>query len=128
METIQTQSEKSKKFCRLVKQAKLKSVRRAPIFQFGVQVPRNSTEARQLDAKNGNTKWQEAEQLELKQLYDYKVFDDRGSLQSPPSGYQKIRVHFVYAVKHEYRYKARLVSGGHLTDPLPHDTVYSGVV
>jgi hypothetical protein len=38
-----------------------------------------------------------------------------------------INVHFVYAVKHDGRYKARLVAGGHLTDT-PIDSVYSSVV
>jgi hypothetical protein len=33
----------------------------------------------------------------------------------------------VYAVKHDGRYKARLVAGGHLTDT-PVDSVYSSVV
>ena len=116
-----------KKFGRLVKQAKLKSIRRAPIYQFGVQVPRNSNEARILDKKNGNTKWQDAEKAELESLYGYKTFNDLGKGAKPPSGYQKIRVHFVYAVKHDLRHKARLVAGGHLTEP-PKDSVYSGVV
>lgn len=116
-----------KKFGRLIKQARLKSIRRAPIYMFGVQVPRNSHEARMLDAKNGNTKWQDAEAEELKQLYGYETFKDLGKDGKPPPGYQKIRVHFVYAVKHDLRHKARLVAGGHLTEP-PKDSVYSGVV
>jgi hypothetical protein len=58
-----------KKFGRLVKQAKLKSIRRAPVFRFGVQAPRNSAEARQLDEKNKNTRWQDAEKAELESLY-----------------------------------------------------------
>ena len=33
-----------------------------------------------------------------------------------PNGYKKINVHFVYYVKHDGRHKARLVSGGHLTE------------
>ena len=116
-----------KKFGRMVKQAKLKSLRRAPIFSFGVQVPRDSHEARILDKKNGNTKWQDAEKTELEQLYDYKTFDDRGKGGKPPDGYKKIRVRFVYAVKHDLRHKARLVAGGHLTEA-PFEGAYSGVV
>jgi uncharacterized small protein (DUF1192 family) len=116
-----------KKFGRLIKQAKLKSIRRAPIYMFGVQVPRTSHEARILDEKNGNTKWQDAEKQELEQLFHYKTFNDLGKNSQPPSGFQKIRVHFVYAVKHDLRHKARLVAGGHMTEP-PKDSVYSGVV
>ena len=116
-----------KKFGRLVKQAKLKSIRRAPIYMFGVQVPRSSHEARLLDAKNGNTKWQDAEKQELVQLDDYNTFKNLGKGGKAPEGYQKIRVHFVYAVKHDLRHKARLVAGGHMTEP-PKESVYSGVV
>jgi hypothetical protein len=36
-------------------------------------------------------------------------------------------VHLVFDVKHDGHHKARLVAGGHLTDP-PLDSVYSGVV
>ena len=42
-------------------------------------------------------------------------------------GYQKIRVHLIFAVKHDGRHKARLVAGGHLT-PDPIGSIYSGVV
>ena len=116
-----------KKFGRLVKQARLKSIRRAPIYQFGVQVPRNSTEARLLDEKNNNTKWQDAEKAELDSLYGYNTFRDLGKGAKAPEGYQRINVHFIYAVKHDLRHKARLVAGGHMTEP-PLDSVYSGVV
>jgi hypothetical protein len=44
-----------------------------------------------------------------------------------PQGYKDIRVHLVYAIKHNGRRKARLVADGHLTH-LPLDSVYSGVV
>ena len=116
-----------KKFGRLLKQAKLKSIRREPIYMFGVQVPRSSHEARLLDKQNGNTKWQDAEKMELVQLDDYNTFNKLGRNAKPPDGYQKIRVHFVYAVKHDLRHKARLVAGGNMTEP-PRDSVYSGVV
>ena len=43
-----------------------------------------------------------------------------------PDGFQKIRVHFVYAVKHDCRFKARLVADGHLTKE-PVESIYSGV-
>ena len=44
-----------------------------------------------------------------------------------PPGYQKIRVHLIFAVKYDGRHKARLVAGGHLT-PEPVESIYSGVV
>ena len=71
--------------------------------------------------------------LELTQIHEYKVFKDTGKAQFnngkvvTPDGFQKIRVHFVYAVKHDGRFKARLVADGHLTKQ-PVESMYSGVV
>ena len=116
-----------KKLGRLINQAALKSERRGPIFMFGTQVPRDYREARRLDERNGNTKWRDAEKTELAQLDEYSTFQDKGKGHVLPPEYQKIRVHFVYAVKHDLRHKARLVAGGHMTKPSK-DSVYSGVV
>ena len=86
-----------------------------------------------LDKENGNTHWQDAMDLELTQIHEYKVFKDTGKAQFHngkvviPDGFQKIRVHFVYAVKHDGRFKARLVADGHLTKE-PVESIYSGVV
>ena len=116
-----------KKYQRLVNQAMMKSERRSPIFMFGVQVPRNHPEALMLDEKNGNTKWQDSEKKELDQLNEYKTFIDKGIGYRPGKEYTKIRVHFVYAVKHDLRHKARLVAGGHMT-VVERESSYSGVV
>ena len=86
-----------------------------------------------LDKENGNTHWQDAMDLELTQIHEYKVFKDTGKAQFHngkvviPDGFEKIRVHFVYAVKHDGRFKARLVADGHLTKE-PVESIYSGVV
>ena len=94
---------------------------------FGHVVPRNHDQAMELDRRNGNTKWRDAEKLELKQIDEYQTFFDLGNNGKPPNGYTKIKVHFVYAVKYDGRHKARLVAGGHLTE-IPVDSIYSGVV
>ena len=44
-----------------------------------------------------------------------------------PKGYNRIKVHLVFAVKFDGRHKARLVVDGHLT-PEPAENIYSGVV
>ena len=44
-----------------------------------------------------------------------------------PKGFQLIRVHTVFDVKHDGRHRARVVADGHLTD-VPLESVYSGVV
>ena len=86
-----------------------------------------------LDKENSNTHWQDAMDLELTQIHEYKVFKDTGKAQFhngkvvTPDGFQKIRVQFVYAVKHDGRFKARLVADGHLTKE-PVESIYSGVV
>ena len=70
--------------------------------------------------------------FELTPIHEYMVFKDTGKAQFhngkvvTPDGFQKIRVHFVYAVKHDGRFKARLVANGHLTKE-PVEFIYSGV-
>ena len=79
--------------------------------------------------ENGNTKWADATRLEMDQLMDYEAFKDASIYKKdpPPNGYKKITGRLVFDVKHDGRYKARYVAGGHLTD-VPVDSVYSGVV
>ena len=95
-----------KKLERLVKQAKLKSFCHAPKYMYGIRVPRNHQEAMEFDRQNGNTKWRDAEILELKQIDEYDTFIDKGENFKPSSNYKKITVHMVFAVKHDGRHKA----------------------
>ena len=123
----------SKRLIRAVKQSRIRQVRASARYQHGFQVPRDYNDAMRLDKENGNTQWQDAMDLELTQIHEYKVFKDTGKARFHngkaviPDGYQKIRVHFVYAVKHDGRFKARLVADGHLTKE-PVESIYSGVV
>jgi hypothetical protein len=116
-----------KKLARMLKQAKMAFRRTGPVYMFGVQVPQNDKEADELDRKNGNTKWKDAREVELAQLFEYNTFEDMGEGDKKPQGYKKINVRFIYAVKHDLRHKARLVAGGHLTEPSL-ESNYSGVV
>ena len=101
--------------------------RSGPIFKFGVQVPQNNTEALMLDKKNGNTKWQDAINLELDAINEYGTFRVLGKDEVLSPDYKQIPYHIVFDVKFDLRHKARLVAGGHRTDP-PREDVYSGVV
>ena len=72
--------------------------------------------------------------MEIEQIKEYQVFKDFGKavydknkITNAPEGHQKIRVQFVFDVKHCGKFKARLVADGHLTKE-PMETVYSGVV
>ena len=69
-------------------------------------------------------------------MSEYKVFADHGRakydpkskrITNAPQGYQKIKVHVVFACKHDGHHKARLVAGGHLAPELL-DSIHSGVV
>ena len=74
----------SKRLIRAVKQSRIRQVRASARYQHGFQVPENS-----------NTHWQDAMDLELTQIHEYKGFKD--------------------TVKHDEKFKARLVADGHLT-------------
>ena len=123
----------SKRLIRAVKQSRIRQVRASARYQHGFQVPKDYNDAIRLDKENSNTHWQDAMDLELTQIHEYKVFKDTGKAQFhngkvvTPDGFQMIRVHFVYAVKHDGRFKARLVVDGHLTKE-PVESIYSGVV
>ena len=120
---------RQKKFTRMVNQVKLRSFNLAPKYKNGFEVPKSFEQALRLDERNGNTKWQEATDLELSSIDEYAIFIDKGhhTKAVTPSGYKKIRVHLIFDVKHDGRHKARLVADGHLTD-IPLKSVYSGVV
>jgi uncharacterized membrane protein YgcG len=112
---------------RKVNQAKRQHKRFAPVFLYGLEVPRNPDHAAELDRLNGNTKWGDANVAELQGLFDYDFAIDDGPGDTHPYGHLKIRCRMIYTIKHDGRHKARLVAGGHLT-PEPENSVYSGVV
>ena len=123
----------AKRLIRAVKQSRIRQVRASARYQHGFQVPKDYNDAIRLDKGNSNTHWQDAMDLELTQIHEYKGFKDTGKAQFhngkalKPDGFQKVRVHFVYVVKHDGRFKARLVADGHLTKELV-ESIYSGVV
>ena len=106
-----------KKMNRLVRQSKLKSKRTGPVIKFGVRVPRNYTEAVELDRKNGNTLWQDATKTEMSQIYEFGTFKSLGKRSRYPPGFSKIKTWLIFDVKQDGRRKARLVCGGHMTPP-----------
>lgn len=63
------------------------------------------------------------------QLNKYNTFIDMGIFTPSkiPKEFKKIKVHLVFAVKHDRRHESRLVSRGDLAD-IPIDSVYAGVV
>ena len=118
-----------KKFLRHVNQAKLRSARAAPKYKYGFELPKGYDHAVRLDERNGNTKWQDAMAHELNVIDEYETFEDIGHAKEAkiPEDFKRIRVHWVYDVKHDGRHRARLVADGNLTE-IPLESVYSGVV
>jgi len=87
-------------------EAKLHSFRSKPICMYGLQLPRNHSEALELGCINGNTTWRHAELTEPIQIDECESFLDKGVGFNPGPDYKCIRVHMVYAVKHDSQHKA----------------------
>ena len=95
----------------MINQVRLKNFRNKPL-----QVPRSHEEAVLIDEREGNTKWQHSEELEIAQLFEYNTFESLGVGAPIPEGYKKIPCHIVYDVKWDGRHKSWMVAGGHRTD------------
>jgi Reverse transcriptase (RNA-dependent DNA polymerase) len=78
-----------------------------------------------LDRQNNNTLWQQAVKKEMDNVM--VVFRALEEDESIPQDYKPITVRMIFDVKMDLTRKARLVAGGHLTDP-PDMLTYSGVV
>ncbi len=110
-------AKKQKQLLRSINQPKLKQFQRSTVFKFGIEVPINHNDTMRLDAKNGNTLWNDGEQRELAQIAEYKTFSDhdkatlnsKQKITNGPQGYQKIRVQFVYDAKSNGRRKKDLL-------------------
>ena len=63
----------------------------------------------------------------MNQLNEYDTFKDIRKNAPISSDYKKIRVHLIFAVKHDDRHKALLIADGHLSD-IPIDSMYSRFV
>ena len=118
---------RDKKLQRMLKQARIAPGKRIPKYKFGVQIPNGYSEVEIIDKRNKDTKWKDACSKELDLLNDYKCFEDAGKYAPTPKGYQRIKLLWVFDVKQDLRRRARLVAGGHMTEPIK-ESSYSGVV
>ena len=89
-------------------------------------MPKTVKEAAKLDANNGDTKWMDAISKEMTNVrVAFEILKDGDHT---PIGHKQINCHLIYDVKMEdFRCKARLVSGGHMTET-PKCMTYSSVV
>jgi hypothetical protein len=124
---IRNIARKKKNLQRMLNQARIDPGRRVPKYKFGVQIPKGYSEVETLDKINGNTMWKDACQKEIDLLQEYKCFQDAGKYTPTPRGYQRIKLIWVFDVKQDLRRRARLVAGGHMTEPIK-ESSYSGVV
>jgi hypothetical protein len=108
--------------------AKVKSKYWQRTHKFGIRIPKSVEEARRLDRENGNTLWWDAICQEMKnvRIAFEEYYGDTAEL---PPGYQRINCHMIFDVKmgENFRRKARMVAGGHVTET-PSTLTYSSVV
>ena len=102
--------------------------------KFGIRLPKTVTEALYIDKETGTTFWADAIHKEMKNVRP--AFEKKAeiSIEQAKSGkvlvgYQQIRCHWIFDIKMDglCTRKARLVAGGHTTNP-PSSTTYSSVV
>ena len=107
--------------------AKIKSKYWERTHKYGVKLPKTVKQAIEIDNENGNTLWWDALMKEMKNVRPaFEVYEGK---EEDLVGYQKIRCHIIWDVKlgENFRRKARLVAGGHVTE-LPSSITYSSVV
>ncbi|MGH3053999.1 MAG: reverse transcriptase domain-containing protein, partial [Gaiellaceae bacterium] len=95
-------------------------------YKFGIEIPRNTTHALELDRANNNNLWRDAIAKEMNALSTMKCFDIRPRGENAPETHKRLPLIMIFTVKMDFTRKARLVAGGHVTDPPTVDT-YSGV-
>ena len=115
-----------KKRERIINKVKSKYWQRT--HKFGIRIPKNVKEARELDLANKNTLWWDAIMAEMKNVrIAFEEFD--GTEEEIPAGFQHIDCHLIFDIKfaENFRRKARMVAGGHQT-VTPSALTYSSVV
>jgi hypothetical protein len=94
--------------------------------KFGIRVPTTVDEAIAIDKETGTKYWQEAINLEAKNVD--VAFQELEEGENVPVGYQFVRCHMIFDVKAgSLKRKARYVAGGHMTEP-PSAVTYASVV
>ena len=94
---------------------------KGPQFIYGVRIPDRQKSPRDLDRENGNTLWADAQRYEIGCYDKHEVFEDMGPATQElinrllAQGFQRIRLIWSYAVKHDGTRRARLCAGGHTT-------------
>ena len=108
--------------------AKTKSKYWLRTHKFGIEIPITVLQARQIDAKSGNTLWWDAICKEMKNVRPVlEAFE--GGVEQLSSRFQEIKCHMIIDIKigETFHRKAQLVVGGHTTDA-PATLTYLSVI
>ena len=62
----------------MINQIRLHQIRHSDHYKYGIKVSRNHNQAMIFNRENGNTRWKDAEELELKQINQYNSFRNLG--------------------------------------------------
>jgi hypothetical protein len=94
--------------------------------KYGIRVPKSVREAYEIDRENGDSRWTDAIQKEMSNVrIACRILDNE---QVIPPGYQYMDCHIVFDVKFDgFKFKARMVAGGHMVETPPFLT-YASVV
>ena len=86
----------------------------ANTHKFGIELPKTVEDALKIDERTGTDFWRKAMGLEMNNVLSAFEFIDDDVV---PKFYEHIDCHIVFDVKMDLTRKARLVAGGHQTDP-----------
>ena len=93
--------------------------------KYGIELPTSVAHARELDAKNKNTLWQDALDKEVRNVG--VAFEVLTYGKQAPPGWSKVTGHLIWDLKMDFTRKARWVLDGHKTAS-PIGSTYAGVV
>ena len=93
--------------------------------KYGVELPKTVAQALAIDKETETEHWRNAIKKEMDAVgIAFEILDEDAA---GPVGYQKIACHMIFDIKMDLTRKARLVAGGHMTEP-PSSITYASVV
>ena len=112
-----------KKRDRIIKKVQKRYWKRT--HKYGIELPHSVEEALAIDARTGTDLWQKAIEKEMKNVRIAFSVSEDGSI---PVMHKEIKCHMIFDIKSDtLQRKARMVAGGHMTEP-SRDSTYSSVV
>ena len=94
-------------------------------FKFGIKIPNTVQEALVLDKTKGKILWLQAINKEMANVrIAFKIVEPNDTV---PIRYTKVPLRMIFDLKLDFTHKARLVTGGHMTNT-PTELTYSSVV